>query len=81
MGIQAAGLEHVLNHFRQRQVARFFDQAMNQLGKLGQVGTALAAHQRHRAVQAGVVRAGRVGQLLQRARTDAARREVDDAHP
>ncbi|MNQ44216.1 hypothetical protein D3C85_579640 [compost metagenome] len=81
MGVQAAGLKHVLNHFRQRKVARFFDQAMDQLGKLGQVGPALAAHQRHRAVQAGVVRAGRVGQLFQGARANTARREIDDPHP
>ena len=76
---QTAVFQHLFDDLAQRQSGGLLAQHVDHRHERAQVGTDLARHRAHRVVQraAGVPR--HVLQLLQAARTNAARREID--HP
>ncbi len=79
MFLQAAVLEHQLDDFAQRAAAGLLAQHIDLGGKSAQVGTGFAGHGTHRVVHGATRGAGDVLQLLDAARTNAARREINDA--
>src|SRR6185295_11302996 len=76
---QARRLEHVDDDLAQRQAARRRAHRVDPRRERRQVGAALAGDRADALPEALSARARSVLQLLDRARTDAARREVDDA--
>ena len=76
---QAAVVQHQFDDFLQRDLVRLFAHGVNLGHERGQIGPCLARHLLHGIHQGGVATACGILQLLQRARADAARREVDHA--
>ncbi len=77
---QRTALEHHAHQFGQRQLLGLETRAFDQFDEVAQHGAGLARHVRHGRVQRNAVAVGRHLQLLDRARTDAARGEVHHAH-
>jgi hypothetical protein len=75
---QAGQVEHVFDQFRQRQVGRLA-QPDDQVGEGGQLGPPAPDYARDGGMQAAALRLGRVLQVFQAARADAAGGKVHHA--
>ena len=76
---QIGAMHDMLDDLGQRELLGLEAHAFDELDEVGEAGAGLAAQVRHRRVQRGGIHARRVGQLFERARTDAARRKIDHA--
>ncbi|MNS53282.1 hypothetical protein D3C72_860330 [compost metagenome] len=79
VGDQAAGVDHVLDGLGQRHAAGVVAHLVDQAREGGELAAGRAGHVGHRLGQRAVVLARHVLQHFQRARADAARREIDHA--